>query len=298
VTVGVGETVRLAVPLPGPVDVAASVEFLRRNGDDLLDRWDGDRMLRVLTLDGHRVPVAMRPTGDPAAPCLDVMASDLRGVGVGALCRAVADQFAVPPPSWPALLAEDRVLARVVAHASTIRPLALTDPLYSMTRAITAQQVNLRFATAIRGRLAGLLGDPYEVDGATVRVIEPERLAGSTVSALRPLQLSERKATYLIGVATALRDGRLHVPTLAELSDQDVIAELTALHGIGRWTAEWFAVRVLGRPVVVAGDVAPRRAVGRLYSVGMPTEQEVRRLTEHWGDAAHIAQQIVLETCA
>ncbi|TCO62018.1 hypothetical protein [Actinocrispum wychmicini] len=88
---------------------------------------------------------------------------------------------------------------------------------------------------------------------------------------LRALQLSERKASYLIGVATALRDGRLRLPTRAGLDDQEVITELTRLHGIGRWTAEWFAVRVLGRPVVVAGDVALRRAVAR---------------------------QIVLETCA
>ena len=106
-TAGVGQTLRLTVPLPGPVDVAASVEFLRRNGDDLLDRWDGDRLIRVLTLDGHRVPVAMRPAGDAAAPCLDVAAADLGGVGVDVVRHAVASQFAMSPASqrtgaiWP-----------------------------------------------------------------------------------------------------------------------------------------------------------------------------------------------------
>jgi hypothetical protein len=64
VTARVGQTLRLTVPLPGPVDVAASVEFLRRNGDDLLDRWDGDRLIRVLTLDGHRVPIYAERAGE------------------------------------------------------------------------------------------------------------------------------------------------------------------------------------------------------------------------------------------
>ena len=295
-TVTEAPVVRLTVPLPGPVDVPASAEFLRRNGDDLLDRWDGDRLIRVLTVAGARIPVALRPIGDSAAPSLDVAMP--AGADASAVRAAVAGMFVVPPPSWAALLARDPVLAELVGRAPVIRILTIADPMYALSRTITAQQVHLRFATTIRGRLAELVGDPYEVDGVVVRAINTDRLAGTTVAALRALQFSERKAAYLIGVAAAINDGRLNVSTLSELDDAAVIAELTALHGIGRWTAEWFLIRVLGRAAVPAGDVALRRAVGRLYDAGYPTEPAVRRLTEHWGDAAHVAQQIVLETCA
>ena len=288
--------VRLTVPLPGPVDVPASAEFLRRNGDDLLDRWDGDRLIRVLTVAGKRIPVALRPIGDPVAPSLDVAVPS--GVDVDAVRDAVAGMFVLPPPSWPALLARDPVLAGLVSRVPAIRIVTVTDPMYALSRTVTAQQVNLRFATTIRGRLALLVGDPYEVDGVVVRAINTDRLAGTTVAALRELQLSERKAAYLIGVAAAINDGRLDISAMGALDDAAVIAELTALHGIGRWTAEWFLIRVLGRAAVAAGDVAVRRAVGRLYDAGYPTEPAVRHLTEHWGDAAHVAQQVVLETCA
>ena len=77
-----------------------------------------------------------------------------------------------------------------------------------------------------------------------------------------------------------------------------MIAHLTQLPGIGRWSAEWFLARTLGRPRVVAGDLGVRKAIGRLYQVGMPSEDETRRLTEHWGPAANVAQALALHDLA
>lgn len=292
--------VSFTVPLPGPVDIPASVEFLRRNGDDLLDRWDGTRLIRMLTLpgEGGRVPVVMRPAGASGTPSLTVTAPAVAGLDQQALAAVVAAQFAVPPPSWTALLGADAALAALAAVSPVIRPLGLTDPLYALVRAITAQQVNLAFATAIRARLARSFGREYQLGGVSVFALEPEALAGSAAAQLRALQLSERKASYLIGAAQAVLDGLLEPATLAALEGEAYLRAMTRLRGIGRWTAEWFAVRVLGRAVVVAGDIGVRKAVGRLYGTGMPTEGQVRTLTAHWGTAAHIAQQLVLEAYA
>ncbi|MBV8540205.1 MAG: DNA-3-methyladenine glycosylase 2 family protein [Pseudonocardiales bacterium] len=287
----------VTVELAGPLDVAASVEFLRRNGDDLMDRWDGSRLVRVLTFDGRRVPVSMRPLGDATTPGLSATAAPGQDITVEELRAALAVQFILAGASWDHLLATDPRLAAVAATAPAIRPLGLTDPFYSLVRAITAQQVNLRFATTIRARLAQSFGVRVEVDGSEVYVLEPDTLAGASVAALRRLQLSERKASYLIGVASAVADGRIDQRELAGLETEELVRTMTRLHGVGRWTAEWFAARVFGRPVVVAGDVGLRKGVGRLYGVGMPSEDEVRRLTGHWQDDALIAQQLVLETC-
>ncbi len=78
------------------------------------------------------------------------------------------------------------------------------------------------------------------------------------------------------------------------MDDEQLIAHLTQLRGIGRWSAEWFLARTLGRPRVVAGDLGVRKAIGRLYGAGMPSETETRRLTEHWGAAATVAQALAL----
>jgi DNA-3-methyladenine glycosylase II len=78
------------------------------------------------------------------------------------------------------------------------------------------------------------------------------------------------------------------------MDDEAVILHLVQLPGIGRWSAEWFLARTLGRPRVVAGDLGVRKAVGRLYDAGMPSEQETRRLTEHWGETATLVQALAL----
>ena len=76
-----------------------------------------------------------------------------------------------------------------------------------------------------------------------------------------------------------------------------MIARLTALHGIGRWTAEWLLARTLGRPRVVAGDLGVRKSVGMAYFEDrMPSEAEVRQATAHWGEAAGVAQQLLLHS--
>lgn len=288
----------MTIELTAPLDIGASVEFLRRNGDDLMDRWDGSRLVRTLTLDGGRVAVSMRPLGDATAPRLLATVAPGHHSTEDELRDALTAQFILADASWDQLLATDPRLATVAATAPAIRPLRLTDPFYSLVRSITAQQVHLRFATTIRTRLAQSFGARAEVDGSEIYLLEPDTLAGASVAALRQLQLSERKASYLIGAASAVADGRIDRHQLAALETDELVRTMTRFHGIGRWTAEWLAARVFGRPVVVAGDIAVRKAVGRLYGAGMPSEDEARTLTAHWRDATPMAQQLVLETSA
>jgi DNA-3-methyladenine glycosylase II len=110
--------------------------------------------------------------------------------------------------------------------------------------------------------------------------------------------LTNAKARAVIATARASRDGELELGLLAALDDEAVIAYLTRLPGIGRWSAEWFLARTLGRPRVVAGDLGVRKAVGDLYGAGLPSEADVRRLTAHWGDAAAWAQALALHHLA
>jgi DNA-3-methyladenine glycosylase II len=290
---------RFEVPLPAPLDLDASLAFLRRNGDDLFDRWDGHTLLRVLTVANHHVPVAMHPLRDRHTPVLVVAAVQQPGKPVPAetLRRAVAEQFIADEPAWQRLLAGDPVLARLDAKHPGIRPLRLTDPLYSLVRSISAQQVNLRWAVTLRTRLARHFATAHRIGEHTVHNIDKDRLAGASVAELRELQFSTRKATYLIEAAATAAAGQLDLAELRDLPDTEVIRRLTALHGVGRWTAEWFLARVLARPVVVAGDLVVRKTVGWTYGrTDTPTEDQTRQLTSHWGPAALIAQQLVLET--
>ncbi len=286
---------KLDVDLEGPLDVARSLEVLRRWGDDRLDRWDGSVLRRVLPTDDGPVAVALRPAGTVATPRLVGVAE---GEAQG-LEAAVAATFLPRSPAWPALVAADPALARAEAAAPGVRSLRYPDPLLALLRAVTAQQVNLTFATALRRRLAEAYGVEHRVGEGVVRRLEVDRLAAAEVVHLRVLQLSTAKATTVIGLAGAVLRGELAVERFAEMGDAEVVADLTAHRGVGRWTADWFLVRVLGRPAVVAGDLGVRKAVGAAYFDGrLPSEAEVREATAHWGAAAGVAQQVLLEALA
>ena len=307
-----------AVAVAGPVDLAGSLDVLRRAGDDLLDRWDGRVWLRTVPLDGRVVGAAARPagsaadppaavpagTGDGAADPVLLVAAEA-GADPAAAGRVLAGAFPTAPEALAELTAADPVVGRIAARFPGIGPVLQPDLLTAVVRAISAQQITLRFAATLRGRLARRYGDRHEVpvpdpgpgDPATAEVwsLDARRLAAAAVADLRALQLSTAKATAIVAFAGAVASGRVDLGELAGLEDEEVVARLVAFPGIGRWTAEWLLARTLGRPRVVAGDLGVRKAVGAAYLDGaMPSEAQVRAATAHWGPAAGVAQQLLL----
>jgi DNA-3-methyladenine glycosylase II len=287
----------LIVPLVPPLDVPRSLAGLGHWGDDMIDRWDGRRWLRAWPLGGRWVPVRAVPTGDPDDPALEVTAAvpELERAGVAArlaLAGSVEANAALAK-----LVGADSAVAAAERRFHGVRPVLHPDPFTALIRAISAQQVNLRWAAEIRKRLALQFGEALTVEDEEVRALHPERLAAASVDELRALQLTRAKSASVIDVARAAVGGRFELGELAKLEDEALIERLVALRGIGRWSAEWFLARTLGRPRVVAGDLGVRKAVGRAYFSGrLPAESEVRSATAHWGAAAGIAQQLLLHT--
>ncbi|HSK36599.1 MAG TPA: hypothetical protein VLA80_07680 [Actinomycetota bacterium] len=282
-----------AVPVVGPVDLAGSLDVFRRSGDDLLDRWDGRVWLRALADGDRMVGLAARPVGTVTDPGLLVEAE--AGADPAAAGRALAVAFPTAPEALAGLAAADPVIARIADRFPGIVPVLQPDLLTAVVRAISAQQITLRFAAVLRGRLARRYGHRHQVADAEVWSLDPGRLAGAEVADLRELQFSNAKAVATVAFAGAVASGRMDLRELAALDDEAVVERLVAFPGIGRWTAEWLLARTLGRPQVVAGDLGVRKAVGAAYLDGrMPSEAEVRAVTAHWGEAAGVAQQLLL----
>ena len=284
------------VTLPGPLDVPGSLEVFRRWGDDLLDRWDGGTLLRTLRAGGETVAWAAVPAGDLAAPGLLVRVDD--PTQLDAAVAAATRLFAVADPAaLDALCRADPAVAALEARHPGIRPACQPDLLTALVRSVSAQQVTLRWAATTRARLARATGTVHRVGGREVWALDAARLADTPPEELRALQLTTGKAEYIVGIAAEVAAGRLELEALRALPDEEVIARLVRLRGVGHWTAEWLLSRTLCRPRVVAGDLGVRKAVGVAYLGGrMPTEAEVRRLTAHWGAAAAVAQAILLHS--
>jgi DNA-3-methyladenine glycosylase II len=185
------------------------------------------------------------------------------------------------PKAIEFLRAADPVLAGVIdrvgplgsAHAGRPDP---DDHYGALLRSIVGQQLSTKAARAIYGRLLDYFGgrppSPREVLDA-----DPEEMRAAA-------GLSRAKVGFLRSLAEHVLGGELELDRLHELSDERVIEELTAVHGIGVWSAHMFLMFHLGRPDVLAvGDLGIRRAVERAYGLdGLPGARELEAMAEPW----------------
>lgn len=149
------------------------------------------------------------------------------------------------------------------------------DAYGALLRSIVGQQLSVKAARTIYERLCGLYGGRTP-SAAELVATDPERL--------REVGLSRAKAAYLRDLAERVEDGRLDLELLPEMGDDDVSAALTAVKGLGQWTADMFLIFHLRRPDVLAvGDLGVRRAVERAYGLdGLPAPAELTRIAEPW----------------
>ena len=148
------------------------------------------------------------------------------------------------------------------------------DPFRALIHAIVAQQLSTKAAATIAGRFAALFGgDP------TPRAVEQVSDAQ-----LRAVGLSGQKIRYIRDLCARVADGSLALQSLDALSDAEVIAALTAVKGIGRWTAEMFLMFRLQRPdVLPVGDLGIVKAVQRAYRLRkVPSPDRLTRMGESW----------------
>ena len=181
------------------------------------------------------------------------------------------------------------VLGALRAPLEGYRPPLVPDRWEMLVTSITAQQVSLHSAFAIRSRLIERFGEPRAHAWAFPT---RERIAEASESEIRAVGFSTRKAEYVIDLAR----GDLDLAALDHLSDAQVIEALTAQRGLGRWTADWFLGRALGRPDAwPAGDLGVRKAVSLFYGSGRDLDEvEVREVGERFGSWRNVACHMLL----
>lgn len=147
------------------------------------------------------------------------------------------------------------------------------DAFYTLARAIVGQQISVKAADAVWARLESHLD-----------VVTPDSALASGTDALRGCGLSWRKAEYLQDLASHFADGRLGDELFAQVDDTELLARLTAVRGIGRWSAEMFLIFHLMRPdILPLDDIGLLRAIGIFYRDGDKVgAREARMIAEKW----------------
>ena len=278
-------------PTP-PFDFALTAENQPyfRKGAAAEEAGKGGVYQRLLDLGDTLALATARPAGTVAQPAVAVeIAGEGLTAAAGDLAQAqMARLLGVAQDLTPFYrrAAADPTLDGLVARFYGMHLPRTVSVFEALAQAILGQQLAASVARVIRTLLIETYGRRGCFDGQEYYAFpRPETLARASIADLRQLKLSQRKAEYLQGIAREelARPGGLDA-ALESRSDEEVVRELTALRGVGKWSAEWVLTRALGRDdAFPVGDLALRRIVSRLYFGGAAlTDGELAEFSRRW----------------
>lgn len=285
---------------PPPLDFDLTLQRYHLWGVDPANVYHERALYRVARVNSAGVPFRLTAAGSPRQPRVTVTFLGADSPWTRAAVMGEARQLlgaGADLAGFYAQASRDPVLASLLGPLYGLRPTVAPDAFEMLVGAISAQQVNLPFAFATRARLVRRFGEPATLDGVTVFAFPSVSIvAAADVATLRALQFSTRKAEYIVGLARAVAEARLDLEGLGALPDDEVIARLMAVRGLGRWTAEWFLARGLGRPdICPAGDLGVRRAVEAFCFGGRAADPvRVRRRARAWRPYRSLAVHYLL----
>lgn len=279
--------VQVASRAPFSFDLALA--YLHRRAGELVDRAEQGRYRRLLLIDERPLLVQAQNAGTTSAPALAVSLLN----GDRAYLPVVADRvrlsFGLDDDlvAFRTAVAGDPTLCAIIDRNYGLRLVRTQSPFEALVWAIIGQQITLTFAFRLKSMLVMSYGESLQHDADTYWAFPtPERLAEVAPETLAASGLGRRKAATIANVAQRVADGRLDLAELRAWPREQAAATLTALHGIGPWTAAYTLLRGLGDAgVCPTSDVGLRAAVGRYYDGGgLASMTRMQALSERWGE--------------
>ena len=179
---------------------------------------------------------------------------------------------------------KDKKLGAAIDEIGIIRRKTNLDLFAALVESIISQQISTKAAASVRTKLAALCG------------LDSARLDALSIEEIQACGMSMRKAGYIKGVAAAAHTGIVDFDALAQKSDDEIISALTALKGVGVWTAEMLLIFSLTRPNIVSyGDLAIRRGMMRLYGLKELPRDKFARYAKRYAPYGSVASLYLWE---
>lgn len=174
----------------------------------------------------------------------------------------------------------DRVMKKLIPKHPGVALESRGDAFVTLARSIVGQQISVKAAQSVWDRFAQL---PKKMLPAQVLKLKVDEMRGAGLSA--------RKVEYLVDLALHFANQQVHANDWAHMEDEAIIAELVAIRGIGRWTAEMFLMFHLLRPnVLPLDDVGLQNGISRCYFSGEPVSRsEIREVAASWAPYSSVA---------
>lgn len=181
------------------------------------------------------------------------------------------------PPYWEdakqELMKRDRIMRKLIPRFGDLHLVSRGDPFVTLARSIVGQQISTKAADAVWQRLV-----------AACPKCTPQQVLKAGQEELAGCGLSKRKTEYILDLAGHFKDKRVHVAKWTEMEDEEVIAELIQIRGIGRWTAEMFLIFNLLRPnILPLDDLGLLKGISVNYFSGEPVSRsDAREVAANW----------------
>lgn len=281
-----------------PFDFTATARFLRFTETEAVDTFTEGSYRRAFRFGDRLRLLRVESSGTLSRPALEVA---LEGKGVSSDVETrMAERLARRIFStdhdlkkFRAQVAGDSLMSRLEAEHRGLHIARWPTLFEALTISILSQQISTVVAMTLKRRMVEKFGERLTLRGKDFFAFpRPERLAYASVEELRALGLSGAKAASIIEMAERTTAGEFDETELEREENESLIARLTTLRGVGRWTAEWALMLHFGRAdVFPAGDLALRGFVEKYYNDGRPmSEREIRALaTARWGEWASYA---------
>jgi len=275
-------------PIP-PFRLDLTVWTLRRRPDNIIDRWDGQTYRRVLVKDGDPFEIAVTQSDQAGIPRLrvsimgEVAISDVKAYAIAAVERLLG--IHVDLMEFYRFCENDEVLGSLANKFRGSKPPRFPTYFETLVNAIACQQLTLTVGIHLLNRLTEACGLAIEtVDGLSHAFPGPQQLANMDIEQLREMGFSYRKAHYLTGLARAVIEKQFNLAEIERLDDQKAVNRLCSLKGVGRWTAEYFLLRGLGRTHIFPGDdVGARNHLQRWLRLSEPMNYDkVHKVLRRW----------------
>jgi DNA-3-methyladenine glycosylase II len=194
-------------------------------------------------------------------------------------------EFDVGAPAYWAdacrhLMKRDRVMKKLIPKHGGVSLQSRGDAFVTLARSVVGQQISIKAAQSVWDRFALL-----------PKKMVPAQVLKLKVDDMRAAGLSARKVEYLVDLALNFANNQVHVAAWADMDDEAIIAELIAIRGIGRWTAEMFLIFHLMRPnVLPLDDIGLQNGISRCYFSDEPVSRsEIREVAASWAPYSSVA---------
>lgn len=246
-------------PVP-PFRLDLTVWVLRRRPDNIVDRWDGRTYRRVLAAEDHEpFEIAVSQSGPSGVPRLQVSISgqtpneEIKEMALSAVGRLLG--FGLDLGKFYLLADSNDDLRPLADRFCGFKPPRFPTPFEALVNAIACQQLSLTVGIRLLNRLAEAYGPAVTLEDGTFRAFpRPQDLANVSVEELREMGFSYQKARYITELARSITSKQLNLEEIEPLDDRKAVDRLRSLKGVGRWTAEYFLFRGLGRTHIFPGD--------------------------------------------